>query len=353
MEESNKTELEGQAPSDYYEHYRFIADPGQSPVRLDRFLLDKMQRVSRNRIQGAIRHGYIRVGSYNVKPNYKVRPGDEIVVSLPTPPKDGYPVQPENIPLDIRYEDDDLLIVHKSPGMIVHPGHGTYSGTLVNALVYHYQNHPLPILKGNFNDRPGLVHRIDKNTSGLLVVAKNDAAMTHLAKQFFNHTVHRRYIALVWGEMDAPEGTITKRIGRNPNRPTQFTVFDDPEMGKHAVTHYRVLEDLYYVSLIECRLETGRTHQIRVHMRHEKHPLFNDDRYDGNRIWKGTIFSKYKQFVENCFKMMPRHALHAKSLGFIHPTTGEEMLFDSELPDDFQIVLDKWRRYLSSRKNGM
>jgi len=201
IEEPNKndsaasSEQEGQAPSEYYEHYRFTVDPGQTPIRLDRFLMDKMQKVSRNRIQGAIRHGYIRINSYNVKPNYKVRPGDEIIVSLPTPPKEGYPVQPENIPLDIRYEDDDLLIVHKSPGMIVHPGHGTYSGTLVNALVYHYQNHPLPVLKGNFNDRPGLVHRIDKNTSGLLVVAKNDAAMTHLAKQFFNHTVYRRYVA--------------------------------------------------------------------------------------------------------------------------------------------------------------
>lgn len=339
-----------QADEAFFEHYRFVADPRQSPLRIDKFLFDRLQRISRNKIQDAIQLGYIRVDGRMVKPNFRVKPGHVVTLVYPKPRDANYKVMAENIPLDIRYEDDDILVVHKPAGMVVHPGVGNYRGTLVNALAYYMQEKKLPVKEGNLADRPGLVHRIDKNTSGLLVVAKTDLAMKSLSEQFFRHTVHRRYLALVWGEMEEPEGAINLHVGRNPNQRLQMIVFPEGDKGKRAVTHYKVLEPLYYVSLIECRLETGRTHQIRIHMQYKGHPLFNDHKYGGDRIVKGTVFSKYKQFVDNAFQLMPRHALHAQTLGFEHPRTGEQLFFESELPEDFQAVLDKWRAYLASRK---
>ncbi len=335
---------------DLFDHQEIKVDRKQSPIRIDKFLMDRLERISRNRIQTAIKSGSILVNTEEVKPNYKVRPGDAISVVLPRPPSDSLKLVPQKIPLDIRYEDEDLLIVHKPAGMVVHPGIGHYRGTLVNALAYHFGEQELPVLDGNRQDRLGLVHRIDKNTSGLLVVAKNDYAMTHLAKQFYRHTVERTYYALVWGDPEKDEGTVSMNVGRHPRYRKQFTVFPEGDQGKWAVTHYKVLERLYYVSLIQCNLETGRTHQIRVHMKHLGHPLFSDEKYGGDRICKGTIFSKYKVFVENTFNIMPRHALHAKSLGFMHPRTKKEMHFDSDLPQDFQGALDRWRRYLQGRK---
>lgn len=331
-----------------YEHFRIVVDPGQEPVRIDKFVLNKIQKASRNRIQNAIKQGAITVNDKVVKANFKVKPGMVVVLSLPKPPRENAPVVPQDIPLDIRYEDEDILVVHKPAGMTVHPGVGSPDGTLVNGLVYYFQNHELPIKEGNYSDRPGLVHRIDKDTTGLMVIAKNDDAMTHLAKQFFDHTTKRTYQALIWGELEEDEGTITGNLARDPKNAILRTVVE--EGGKHAITHYKVLERLYYVSLIECELETGRTHQIRVHLKSQGHPLFGDTRYGGNRILKGTVFTKYRQFVENCFKLIPRQALHAKSIGFVHPSTGEEMYFESELPEDFQQVLDKWRSYVSGRK---
>ena len=289
-----------------------------------------------------------------MKSNYKVRPGDIIHVLWPKNPYRSDEVKPENIPLKIEYEDDDILIVNKAAGMVVHPGVGNYSGTLVNALVYYLQGgDDIPVMDGNAEDRAGLVHRIDKNTSGLLVIAKTDYAMTHLAKQFFDHTIQREYVALVWGAPDPAEGVVDVNIGRHPRNRIQQAAFPEGMEGKRAITHYHVIEDLYYVSVVGCTLETGRTHQIRVHMKHLGHPVFNDERYGGDRIMKGTVFSKYKQFVQNCFEIMPRQALHAKTLGFVHPVTGEKMFFESELPDDFANVLDKWRHYLEHRKELM
>lgn len=343
-------EQDGQDSDDYQDHQQIVIDPKQSPLRIDKFLMDRLMKVSRNRLQNAIRSGSILVDDREVKPNFKVKPGQVITLILPKPPADHLgPVQPEDIPLDIRYEDDDLLVVYKPPGMVVHPGVGHSRGTLVNGLAYHFKD--LPVMAGNDPDRIGLVHRIDKDTSGLLVVAKTDFAMTHLAKQFFQHTVDRTYQALVWGEPESLNGTIEANVGRHPRFRKLFTVFPEGEEGKWAVTHYKTLEPLYYVSLIECKLETGRTHQIRIHMQHLGHPLFSDDKYGGDRIVKGTVFSKYKKFVENCFTVMPRQALHAKSLGFTHPTTGERLHFETDLPDDFAAVLEKWRSYVSSRKN--
>ena len=331
-----------------HEHYRCLVDPGQMPLRIDKFLMDRIERTTRNRIQNAIKAGAIRVNGKLVKANYKVRPNDDISLVLPKPPRSGE-IVPENIPLDIRYEDDDLLVLYKPPGMVVHPGIGNHSGTLVNALAYHFQQ--LPVLKGNAPDRPGLVHRIDKDTSGLMVVARSEYAMTHLAKQFFDHTIDRSYVALIWGELDEDEGTISHNIGRHPNHRIEMATFPEgSDEGKRAITHYKVLDRLYYVSLVECRLETGRTHQIRAHMKSEGCPIFNDIRYGGNRIIKGTIYSKYKRFVENCFELLPRQGLHAQSLGFIHPTTGERMDFKIPLPDDMQQVLDKWHTYVAGRK---
>jgi 23S rRNA pseudouridine1911/1915/1917 synthase len=337
------TENESLLPeeNDLYEHYKFTAEKGQQPLRIDKYLMNFIENATRNKIQSAAKEGSIYVNGIAVKSSYKVKPFDEIRVMLSHPPQE-YLLVPENIPMDIVYEDDDLLVVNKPAGMVVHPGHGNYSGTLINALTFHFENLPQ-----NSNERPGLVHRIDKDTSGLLVVAKTEASMTHLAKQFFDKTSEREYLALVWGNMTEDEGTIEGHIGRHPKNRLQNTVFegDDTEKGKPAVTHFKVLERLGYVTLVSCRLETGRTHQIRVHMKHIGHTLFNDERYGGERILKGTTFTKYKQFVENCFKILPRQALHAKTLGFIHPTSGKKMSFTSEIPDDIKECIEKWRGY--------
>ncbi|NOY36501.1 MAG: RluA family pseudouridine synthase [Chlorobi bacterium] len=337
--------LEQYDQQELFEHHRFVVDAGQQPLRIDKFLLNRMENVSRTRIQGAANAGNILVNGAAVKPSYKVKPGDTITIVLPHPPREAELI-PEEIPLDIIFEDDDIIVVNKAAGMVVHPGIGNYSGTLVNALLYH-----LKVLPG-YEDgtlRPGLVHRIDKNTSGLLVIAKNEISMNKLAKQFFDHTVQRRYHALVWGSFPEKEGTITGHIGRNPKDRTKMYVFADGSEGKPAITHYRVLEELGYVTLVECRLETGRTHQIRVHLQYSGHPLFNDAEYGGDRILKGTTFTKYRQFVRNCFRILPRQALHARSLGFIHPGTGKTVSFDTPLPDDIQEVIEKWRTYLGGR----
>lgn len=328
-------------------------DKGQSPLRIDVFLLNKLEFVTRNRIQSAIKEGKVLVNDQQVKPNYKVRPLDSILLEMPGNKAENESVIPEDIPLKIIYEDEDLLVLDKEPGMVVHPGISNHSGTLVNALSFYLKDDDLPVLEGNKSDRAGLVHRIDKNTTGLLVIAKNDDTLSHLAKQFFDHTVKREYISLVWGNFDEPKGTLTGNIDRHPKHRKNRAVFPDGEKGKHAVTHYEVVEDFYYVSLVKCRLETGRTHQIRVHMSHFGHPVFNDSDYGGDQIIKGTVFTKYKQFVHNCFNMFPRQALHAKSLGFIHPRTGEEMNFEIPLPEDFAAVVDKWRNYLSGRKKSL
>ena len=333
-----------------YEHQRIVCDPKQAPVRIDKFLMDRLEKVSRNRIQNAIKASCILINDQPVKSNYKIKPGDTISLVLPSNPDDESLLLPENIPLDIFYEDEHLMVINKPPGLVVHPGVGNHTGTLVNALLYHFQNQTLPLMKGNKEDRPGLVHRIDKDTSGLILIAKNEFAMTHLAKQFFDHTIDREYIALVWGDVKDDSGTIEGNIGRHERDRMQMAVYTDGSQGKRAITHYEVLERLYYVSLIKCKLETGRTHQIRVHMKHLGHTLYNDERYDGNRVLKGTLFNKYKQFVDNCFDIMPRQALHAKSIGFVHPYTNQYIYFEAELPLDFSAVLQKWRSYVASRK---
>ncbi len=325
-----------------FEHHRIVADPKQGLLRIDRFLMDRLPNVTRTKLQQALHEGFIRVNEKEIKPNYKVHPNDVITVSLPEPPRDT-DVVPENIPLNIVYEDDSLLVVNKPAGMVVHPAYQNWSGTLVNALSWHFQH--LPTLPNN-DGRPGLVHRIDKDTSGLLVIAKTEAAMTHLAKQFFDHTIERTYWALVWGEPDPESGTINVNVGRSLKDRRLTTAFPDGDFGRTAITHYRTLQTLRYVSLIECRLETGRTHQIRAHLKYLGHPLFNDEMYGGSDIVKGTVFSKYRQFVENCFKLIPRQALHAKTLGFVHPVTGQFMRFDSELPADFKAAIEKWEHYV-------
>ena len=328
-----------------YEHFTIVVDKGQKMLRLDKFLVDRMEHCSRNRIQQAADNGLLLVNGVAAKSSYKVKPLDHITFVMPYPKRE-LEIIPEDIPLNIVYEDDSLIIVNKQPGMVVHPGCGNYTGTLVNALTFYLKDIPL-FQKGDM--RAGLVHRIDKDTSGLLVIAKTDDAHTRLAKQFFDHTIHRRYVALVWGNFEEDEGTIVGNIGRNPRDRQQMYVFADGSDGKHAVTHYKVLRRYGYVTLVECRLETGRTHQIRVHMAWKGHPLFNDARYGGDRILKGTTFSKYKQFIENCFSALPRQALHARSLGFVHPTTREDVYFESELPEDLKTVIDKWEMYCSSR----
>ncbi|AOC93185.1 Ribosomal large subunit pseudouridine synthase D [Flavobacterium anhuiense] len=325
-----------------FEHYRFEVPKGQAFLRIDKYLMYLIPNATRNKIQNAATNGNIFVNDIPVKSNYKVKPFDVITVMLSHPPFENR-VDPEDIPLDIVYEDDALLLINKPPGLVVHPGHGNYTGTLVNALAFHFENLPM-----NSSERPGLVHRIDKDTSGLLVVAKTEAAMTHLAKQFEAKTTEREYIALVWGNVVADSGTIEGNLARHLKDRMQMAVFDDPEIGKPAITHYKVLERFGYVTLISCKLETGRTHQIRAHMKHIGHPLFNDERYGGHLILKGTTFTKYKQFIENCFKALPRQALHAKTLGFVHPNTGELMRFDTELPQDFQDCIEKWRNYVKS-----
>lgn len=330
-----------------FEHYRIEVDKGQSPLRIDKFLVNKLESTSRSRIQAAAAAGNVLVNAQSVKPNYKVKGTDIISIVLPNPPRE-IELIPENIPIDVVYEDEDLLIVNKQAGMVVHPGYGNYTGTLVNALMYHLKDLPL-FSTGEL--RPGLVHRIDKETTGLLVVAKNELAMNRLARQFFEKTSKRSYQAIVWGNLKEDEGTISGNIGRNPKDRKKMHVFPSGDDGKHAVTHYKVLERFDYVNLVECRLETGRTHQIRVHFQYIQHPLFNDPEYGGNTILRGTTFTKYKQFIQNCFTILPRQALHAKTLGFIHPATGKEMVFDTELPDDMSQVIEKWRRYTSSRDN--
>lgn len=326
---------------EFYEHFRFVADRGQSLLRIDKYLVNKIENVSRTRIQGAATAGNILVNNKPVKSNYRVKPGDVISIVMTYPPRE-IEIFPENIPVDIIFEDDDLIIINKAPGMVVHPGHGNYSGTLVNALTYYLKDLPL-FQSGEI--RPGLVHRIDKNTSGILVIAKTELAHNKLAKQFFDHSVDRKYLALVWGNLEENEGTITGHIGRNPKDRTRMYVFPDGSFGKPAVTRFKVIERLGYISLVECKLETGRTHQIRVHFQYYKHPVFNDNEYGGDIILKGTTFSKYWQFVQNCFKILPRQALHAKSLRFIHPRTNQPVFFDSDLPEDMQKVIEKWRNY--------
>jgi 23S rRNA pseudouridine1911/1915/1917 synthase len=328
-----------------FEHFRFVADPGQSLLRIDKFLIDRLQDTSRTKIKDAADAGCIFVNDKPVKANYKVKPGDLIVIMLSFPRKE-FELIPEDIPIDVVYEDDALLIVNKKPGMVVHPAHGNYTGTLIHALAHRYR--ALEMFTQE-DIRAGLVHRIDKDTSGLLVVAKTEKAKSFLGKQFYNKTSHRVYQALVWGVPKEPEGTIIGNVGRNPKNRQVMTVFQDELQGKKAVTHYKVLEDFGYISLVECRLETGRTHQIRVHMKHIGHPLFNDADYGGNQILKGTTFTKYRQFIENCFKVLPRQALHAKELGFTHPETRVWMQFDSELPEDMTEVIRKWRTYLGGR----
>ena len=322
----------------------FVADPGQEPLRLDKFLMGRLEQVTRNRIQKAVEEGWILVDDKQVKSNHKVKPGQTIRVRWKKQKTEGGPA-PEVMDLDIRYEDEDLLILHKPAGLVVHPGIGNADGTLVNGLVHYLR--ALPIAQDN--ERPGIVHRIDKNTTGLMVVAKNEAAMSHLAQQFFEHSIERRYQALVWGDLEEDSGTITGHIDRHPRHRKLRHVYPEGERGKHAITHYRVLERLGYVTLVECQLETGRTHQIRVHFAHIGHPLFGDPEYGGDRIVKGTVFSKYRQFVQNCFKLLPRQALHAKSIGLVHPTTGQMLRQESDLPEDFQAVLDRWRKYTEGR----
>ena len=324
-----------------FEHFRLVADRGQEPLRIDKFLADHLSDTSRNRVQLAIAAEYVRVNDRIVKANYKVKPLDVITLMLPYRRR-GIEIKPEPIPLNIVYEDDDLLVVNKPAGMVVHPGHGNYDGTLINALAFYLGREPYPEAG---DERMGLlVHRIDKDTSGLLVVAKTDAAQIDLARQFFHHTIQRRYQALVWGNLEEDEGTIDAPIGRDPNDRLRFKVCADETQGKHAVTHYKVLERFGYVTLVECRLETGRTHQIRVHMNHIGHPLFNDARYGGDRVLKGPLYAKYKQFIDNCFAVCPRQALHAATLGFIHPTTKKEISLSCEIPSDMQALLEKWRR---------
>lgn len=343
---SENEDFDDDSQQGMFEHYRFNVDKGQSLLRIDKYITEHMEKTSRHRIQLAIDAGYVRVNDKIVKANYRVKPYDLITIVLPYRRR-GMEVIPEDIPLDIVYEDDDLLLVNKPAGLVVHPGHGHYHGTLVNALAHH-----LGLSQGADADdeRMGvLVHRIDKNTSGLLVVAKNDESQLNLAKQFFYHTIERKYVAIVWGNVKDDSGTIVGNIARDPNDRMRFKVFPNGDYGKHAVTHYRVLERFGYVTLVECILETGRTHQIRVHMNHIGHPLFNDDRYGGDRILKGTLYSKYKQFIDNCFQLLPRQALHAKTLGFDHPVTGKHIFFETSLPADMVALIEKWRKYANSQ----
>ncbi len=326
-----------------FERHVIIIDKGQAAQRIDKFLMQRIENATRNKIQQAIEHEMVLVNDKPIKKNYNTRAGDKIVIYDTNSPESSE-IIPQNIPLDIVFEDDDLMIINKPVGMVVHPGSGNPDNTLINAVAWHLQEN-CPEIDEKELTRYGLVHRIDKNTSGLIVVAKKQKVMSELAKQFFDHTVHRRYNAVVWGNFEEPEGTITGNVGRSQNQRKLFTVYPEGDFGKHAVTHYKVLENFNYVSLVECRLETGRTHQIRVHMKYKGHPLFNDDFYGGERIVKGTIYTKYKQFVDNCFAICPRQALHAKELGFIHPTTKEPILFVSELPEDMRLLIEKWRKY--------
>ncbi len=348
----NDRDAERNANDDWYEQQEFVADPKQSYIRVDKFLMDRMSNRSRSKVQNAIRAGSVKVDNQDVKPNYKVKPGNLVSIVLPKSQEEGSGIKPQNIPLDIIHEDEEILIINKPARMAVHPGVGIPNGTVVNAVAWHLrgQEDDLPVKLGNDADRAGIVHRIDKDTTGLMVVAKKEFAMVYMANQFFNHTIERKYWALVWGDVEKDSGTIIGNIGRNPNDRKLFMVFPEGEEGKHAVTHYRVLERYYYVTLIECQLETGRTHQIRVHMKYIGHTLFGDPRYGGNHVLKGTLYSKYKQFAEGLLQICPRQALHAKVLGFAHPRTGKHVHFESDLPQDMQTVLNKWRDYVQSRK---
>ncbi len=341
MHEPDKLQEEFQ-DEDLFIHHHIVVDPGQSLLSVDKFLMDRLPNVSRNRIQEAVKDGFIKVNDKMVKSNHKIRPEDVIKIYLPEPPRDSE-VVPEDIPLNIVHEDNALLVVNKPAGMVVHPAYNNWSGTLVNALTYHFQQ--LPTMKDN-EGRPGLVHRIDKDTSGLLVIAKTEAAMTSLAKQFFDHSIERTYLALVWGEPETNEGTIDVNLGRSLKDRRVTAAFPDGDFGRKAITHYKVLQTLRYVSLLQCNLETGRTHQIRAHLKYLGHPLFNDATYGGDQILKGEVFSKYRAFVQNCFKLLPRQALHAKTLGFRHPETNKFVQFESELPEDFSAVLEKWEGYV-------
>jgi 23S rRNA pseudouridine1911/1915/1917 synthase len=343
MENDNLLEVDFQEES-LHEHFSFTADKGQEPLRVDKYLMNRIENATRNKIQNAAKAGSIFVNDKAVKSNYKVKGGDVVRVLFGHPPHENLLV-PEDIPIEIVYEDDTVVVINKAAGMVVHPGHGNYSGTLINALLFHFDNLP-----NNADERPGLVHRIDKDTSGLLVIAKTEQALIHLSKQFFDKSSERKYLALVWGSPKEDEGTVEGHIGRHPKNRLQMMVFPEGEVGKPAITHFKVLERFGYVTLLECQLETGRTHQIRTHMKHIGHTLFNDERYGGNAILKGTHFSKYKQFVENCFKLIPRQALHAKTLGFEHPKTGQWMQFDSEIPQDLAQTLRKWRNYAQHKQ---
>jgi 23S rRNA pseudouridine1911/1915/1917 synthase len=340
-------QLKESGEKELFEHFRFVVDPKQKSLRIDKFLFGKIEGISRNRIQNAAKAGNILANNQEVKSSYKVKPGDVISVVMSEPPRE-FEVIAQDIPIDIMYEDEDIIVVNKAAGMVVHPGYNNYEGTLVNALRWHidqkYPGHG-PELEAN------LVHRIDKDTSGVLLIAKNELAQAKLGKQFFDHTIERKYIALVWGDFKEESGTIEGHIGRNLKDRLSMSVFPDGAHGKPAITHYKVVERFGYVTAVECQLETGRTHQIRAHMRYIGHPLFNDATYGGDKILKGTTFTKYKQFIQNCFKLLPRQALHAKSLGFVHPGTGEFMFFDSELPEDMQAVFSKWRDYIAHKND--
>ena len=336
------TQTEDDQDDELFEHHRITADAGQALLRIDKFLMARLPNVTRTKVQDGIHAGFVKVNEKAIKPNHKVHPGDVVTVAFPEPPRDT-DVKPENIALNIVFEDEDILVVNKEAGMVVHPAYQNWTGTLVNALAYHFES--LPQMAGN-EGRPGLVHRIDKGTSGLLVIAKNEVAMRSLARQFFDHSIERTYQAIAWGVPDPPTGTISINVGRSFKDRRVTVAFPEGDYGRTAITHYSVLRDLRYVSLVECRLETGRTHQIRAHMKHLGHPLFNDETYGGNQVVKGTVFTKYKQFVDNCFRAIPRQALHAKTLGFIHPRTGQPVQFNSDLPADFKEVLEKWENYV-------
>jgi len=343
----NSEDASQETSDELFERFNLTVDKGQEPLRIDKFLMNRIEGATRNKLQQAINASMVLVNNKEIRPNYKVKPGDEIIVYSDMSPEE-IEVVPEDIPLNIVYEDKDLMVLNKPAGMVVHPGSGNYSGTLLNGVAYYLQQQGL---SESQLPRFGLVHRIDKNTSGLLVIAKNELAMRQLAKQFFDHTVKRQYLALVWGDMKNDSGTVIAHVGRHQRFRKLFEAYPEGEHGKEAITHYKVIERLNYVTLVECVLETGRTHQIRVHMKWIGHPLFNDDFYGGDRIVKGTVFNKYKQFVENCFAICPRHALHARTLGFIHPATGKEMFFEAELPEDMRSLIEKWRKYVGAMGN--
>jgi 23S rRNA pseudouridine1911/1915/1917 synthase len=339
--------LPADSSEELYERLNLKVDKGQEPLRIDKFLVQRIENASRNKIQKALDSGMVLVNNRQVQPNYKIRPQDEIIV-YSDKEAHGEEIIPEEMPLNIHYEDEELLIINKPPGLVVHPASGNYSGTLINGVAWYLQQKNHAINETNL-PRFGLVHRIDKNTSGLMVLAKTEKAVRSLAKQFFDHTVQRQYMALVWGDLAEDNGTIIAHVGRHQRFRKLFDAYPEGEHGKEAITHYKVLERFGYTTLVQCVLETGRTHQIRVHMQHIGHPLFNDDTYGGDKIVKGTVFSKYRQFVDNCFAICPRHALHAKTIGFVHPGTGKEMLFESELPNDMQQLIDKWRGYIKHK----